>query len=87
MSTTMQKTATDRRQAEDSLPRDLASQVETFVSGMSHGRIRDLQVACREGVIILRGRSRTQHDKQVAQEAAISAVDRSYLITNQIVVG
>ena len=56
MSTTMQqRTARDPQSTDASILRDFASQVETYVSGMSHGRIRDLQIACREGVIILRG--------------------------------
>jgi hypothetical protein len=65
---------------------DLAARIESHVEGKALGRVRDLHVVCRDNVIILQGRARTQHDKQIAQEAVFDVADTHAVLTNQIVV-
>ncbi len=81
-----QLTGKDPRQLKSLREHELALKVEAHVTGMAHGRIRDLRVVCLDGVIIIQGTSRTQHDKQLAQEAALTVADRHLLLANQIVV-
>ena len=50
------------------------------------GRIRDLHVVCSDDSIILQGRSRTYHAKQLAHQAVLDLTDGFPLLTNQIVV-
>ena len=45
--------------------------IEAGITRIASGRIRDLQVACSEGRVILRGRARTYYAKQLAQHAAL----------------
>jgi hypothetical protein len=65
---------------------DLAARIESHVAGKALGRVRDLHVVCRDNLIILQGRTRTQHDKQIAQEAVFDVADTHAVLTNQIVV-
>jgi hypothetical protein len=67
-------------------PRDLAERLEGFIERRASGRIRDLHVVWSDDAIILQGRSRTYHDKQLAQQAVLDATDGYPLLTNQIVV-
>lgn len=67
-------------------PRDLAERIEGYIERKASGRIRDLHVVCSEDMIILQGRSRTYHAKQLAQQAALDLTDGHPLLTNQIVV-
>jgi hypothetical protein len=65
---------------------DLAGRIEGYIERKACGRIRDLHVVCSENRIILRGRTRTYHAKQLAQEAVLDMTDGSSVLTNQIVV-
>ncbi len=65
---------------------DLAEQIEGHIERKASGRIRDLHVVCSGESIILQGRSRTYHAKQLAQQAVLDLTGGSSLLTNQIVV-
>ncbi len=65
---------------------DLAERIEGCIERMASGRIRDLHVVCSDDEIILQGRSRTYHAKQLAQQAVLDLTDGFPLLTNQIVV-
>ena len=71
-----------RRETRD----DLAEQIEGHIERRASGRIRDLHVVCSGESIILQGRSRTYHAKQLAQQAELDLPGGSSLLTNQIVV-
>ena len=66
--------------------RDLAERLAGYIELKARGRIRDLHVVCSDDMIILQGRSRTYHAKQLAQQAALDFTDGHTLLTNQIVV-
>jgi hypothetical protein len=66
--------------------KDLAERLEGYIALKSSGRIRDLHVVCSDDMIILQGRSRTYHAKQLAQQAVLDLTDGQTLLTNQIVV-
>ncbi len=71
------------------LPRgetELAERIEGQIVRRASGRIRDLQVVCVDGMIILMGRSRTYHAKQLAQEAVLDLNEGYGALANQIVV-
>ena len=65
---------------------ELAEEIEGHIERRASGRIRDLHVVCSDGMIILMGRSRTYHAKQLAQQAVLDLTDGHTLLTNQIVV-
>jgi hypothetical protein len=65
---------------------DLAERLEGYIELKASGRIRDLHVVCSDDMIILQGRSRTYHAKQLAQQAVLDLTDGHTLLTNQIVV-
>jgi hypothetical protein len=65
---------------------ELAQFIEGHINRVANGRIRDLHVVCSDDVIILQGRSRTYHAKQLAQQAVLDLTDGHPLLTNQIVV-
>jgi hypothetical protein len=65
---------------------DLAARIEGYIETRASGRIRDLHVVCSDDSIILQGRSRTYHAKQLAQQAVLDLTDGFPLLTNQIVV-
>jgi len=65
---------------------ELAEQIEGYIERRASGRIRDLHVVCSDDMIILQGRSRTYHAKQLAQQAVLDLTDGHPLLTNQIVV-
>jgi len=65
---------------------DLAEQIEGHIERKASGRIRDLHVVCSGESIILQGRSRTYHAKQLAQQAVLDLTDGCASLTNQIVV-
>ena len=75
-----------RRSKTETIRQDLAERIEVYIERMASGRIRDLHVVCSEDSIILQGRSRTYHAKQLAQQAVLDLVDGQPLLTNQIVV-
>ncbi len=64
----------------------LAERIEGQIERRASGRIRDLLVVCSEHLIILKGRSRTYHAKQLAHQAALDVTDGYPLLANQIVV-
>ncbi len=65
---------------------NLAERLEGHIERRACGRIRDLHVVCSDNLIILQGRSRTYHAKQLAQEAVLDLMDGHPILTNQIVV-
>jgi hypothetical protein len=65
---------------------ELAERIEGYVARRASGRIRDLHVVYSDDAIILQGRSRTYHDKQLAQQAVLDLTDGYPLLTNKIVV-
>jgi len=64
----------------------LAERLEGDIERRASGRIRDLHVVCSENTIILQGRSRTYHAKQLAQQAVLDLTDGYPLLANEIVV-
>ena len=66
---------------------ELAEQIEGQIVRRASGRIRDLHVVCSDDRIILTGRSRTYHAKQLAQQAVLDLTDGHPALANQIVVG
>jgi hypothetical protein len=67
-------------------PQELAQFIEGHVNRVANGRIRDLHVVYSEDRIILQGRSRTYHAKQLAHQAVLDLTDGHPLLANQIVV-
>jgi hypothetical protein len=65
---------------------ELAHFIEGHVNRVSNGRIRDLRVVYSEDRIVLEGRSRTYHAKQLAHQAVLDLTDGHPLLANQIVV-
>lgn len=65
-------------------PQELAEHLEGYIERRASGRIRDLHVVCSEDRIILQGRSRTYHAKQLAQQAVLDLTDGYPLLNNQI---
>ena len=65
---------------------ELAERIEGHIERRASGRIRDLHVVCADGMIILMGRSRTYHAKQLAQEAVLDFTEGHSALANQIVV-
>jgi len=63
---------------------DLAAKLRGYIERKACGRIRDLQVVCQDDLIILQGRSRTYHAKQLAQEAVFDLTDGHSALANQI---
>jgi len=64
----------------------LAEQLEGYIERRASGRIRDLHVVCSSDSIILQGRSRTYHAKQLAQQAVLDLTDGQQILSNEIVV-
>jgi len=75
-----------RRHSSERSPQELAERIEGYIERRASGRIRDLHVVCSDDAIILQGRSRTYHAKQLAQQAVLDLTDGYPLLTNQIVV-
>ena len=65
---------------------DLAERIEGQIERRACGRIRDLHVVCSDDLIILQGRTRTYHAKQLAQEAVFDLTGGRRTLANQIVV-
>ena len=65
---------------------ELAERIEGVIERRASGRILDLHVVYSDDAIILQGRSRTYHDKQLAQQAVLDLTDGFPLLTNQIIV-
>jgi hypothetical protein len=81
---------TERAQQGNTLHRlgnaGLAEQIEAAIESKALGRIRDLRVLCTETVVILRGRARTYHAKQLAHEAALDWTNGRIELSNQITI-
>ncbi|WP_250846718.1 hypothetical protein [Aquisphaera insulae] len=67
-------------------PLDVARYIEGHVNRVANGRIRDLHVSYSEDRIVLQGRSRTYHVKQLAHQAVLDLTDGHPLLANQIIV-
>lgn len=65
---------------------DVATLIQGYVARTTNGRIHDLHVIYSEDRILLQGRSRTYHAKQVAHQAVLDLTDGYPLLANQIVV-
>jgi hypothetical protein len=65
---------------------ELAGRIAAHVERRACGRIRDLIVTCYGDLVVLRGRSRTYHAKQLAQEAVLDLLDGPSRLANRIVV-
>jgi len=53
----------------------VARQVEAHVRSQLGGRVSDLRVIVRDGGLVLQGRTRTYHAKQLAQQAVIETAE------------
>ncbi len=82
----MHEAGMDPRLGRGKVRDDLAEQIEGHIERKACGRIRDLHVVCSGESIILQGRARTYHAKQLAQQAVLDLTDGCPLLTNQIVV-
>jgi len=67
-------------------PSRLADRIESHIESRLCGRILHLHVVCTGEQVVLQGRSRTYHAKQLAQEAALDLADGPPRLDNQIVV-
>jgi beta-galactosidase beta subunit len=65
---------------------EVAQFIEGHVNRVANGRIRDLHVVYSDVQIVLQGRSRTYHAKQLAHQAVLDLTDGHPLLANQIVV-
>jgi hypothetical protein len=65
---------------------EVAQFIEGHVNRVANGRIRDLHVVYSDDQIVLQGRSRTYHAKQLAHQAVLDLTDGHPLLANQIVV-
>jgi hypothetical protein len=64
----------------------LAEHIEGEIAKCASGRIRDLHVVCEVDRIIVQGRSRTYHAKQLALQAILELTDGRPVFADQIVV-
>ncbi len=65
---------------------DLLLQIERQIDRKAQGRVRFLQVECREGVVHIHGQCQTHHAKQLVQEAASELLDSRHVLVNEIVI-
>ena len=63
---------------------ELADRLESRIVRRTGGQVRDLRVVAIEDRVVLRGRSRTYHAKQLAQEAALDEADGPLALVNEI---
>jgi hypothetical protein len=66
--------------------REVAQFIEGHINRVASGRIRDLHVVYSDDQIVLQGRSRTYHAKQLAHQAVLDLTDGHPLLANHIVV-
>jgi hypothetical protein len=64
----------------------LAERIGSHLEGKFCGQVQYLQVVCAEGRLILRGRTRTYHVRQLAQQAVLDLTEGYPLLVNQIMV-
>lgn len=68
-------------------PRDsLVERLEGHIENKIGGRIRDLRVELTEDRIIIKGKARSHHAKQLAHEAALDLTDGTTILANHITV-
>ncbi len=65
---------------------EVAEYLTVHINRVANGRIRDLRVVYSGDSIVLQGRSRTYHAKQLAHQAVLDLTDGFPLLANQIVV-
>lgn len=65
-------------------PREMIDRVEARIIRRTGGQVRDLYVELVGERIVLRGRSRTYHIKQLAQEAALDETGSWPPLVNEI---
>jgi hypothetical protein len=83
----MYSTRTELRQFEHGKNHlEVAQFIEGHINRVANGRIRDLHVVYSAERIILQGRSRTYHAKQLAHQAVLDLTDGHPLLANEIVV-
>lgn len=75
-----------RREAARPATEGLAQRIQLHITDKAGGRVRDLHVECTVDLVILRGRTRTHHEKQIVQEAACDLINGPTVLANQIVV-
>lgn len=63
-----------------------AAEIEQHVERKAWGQVFGLQVECGGGRLVLRGRCRTYHAKQIVQHAALELTASSTLLVNEIVI-
>ena len=63
---------------------DLVDRLEMHIARRTGGQVRDLCVVAIDDRLILRGRSRTYHAKQLAQEAALDGAGGWLVLVNEI---
>jgi len=63
---------------------DLADRLETNITRRTCGQVRDLRILASDDRVVLRGRSRTYHVKQLAQEAALDETGGTPALVNEI---
>ena len=68
------------------VPADLADRLEVQIARRTGGQVRDLRVTFHDDRIVMRGRSRTYHLKQIAQEAALDETGGRPILVNEIAV-
>jgi hypothetical protein len=75
-----------RRPRREQVKDDLAQRIEGYIERKACGRIRDLHVIYAGDMLVIEGRSRTYHAKQLAQEAALDFTHGHAPLANHIVV-
>jgi hypothetical protein len=64
----------------------LAERVGSHLESKFRGQVQYLQVVCSDGRLIVRGRTRTYHVRQLAQQAVLDLTEGYPLLVNQILV-
>lgn len=65
---------------------DFAQRLERHIERSACGRVSDLRVDCTNDAVVLHGRCRTYHAKQLVLQAALDMADGVFRLVNQIVV-
>jgi hypothetical protein len=73
-----------RRTSSTPINSEFVERLEGQVERRASGQIRDLHIVCVDDRIILQGRSRTYHAKQLAQQAVLDFADGFLVVANQI---
>ncbi len=65
---------------------EILSELEKLVEDRTHRRIRNLQIELDEGSVVIKGRARSYHVKQLAQHGILDVMPEVRLV-NAIEVG